>query len=231
MMKEMRMTIDTETVGGCSTPDGAYHYGATVHNLDGEIVAVANILVMEHFDKIRHDDYAKKNFHLYERMIASGTVTCVTTEAMAVDVLRQLARKYNVKYIQAYNSGFDFVKTECSALLDEFQFVDLYLMALQTITHQKKYAKFCNEHGLYSKSGKTCATSVEAVYASSPTIPILRKSILPLRMLWSRLRFLSTCARCTRSTPRTCTSMIARWASASPSERPCEVSARGAKKS
>lgn len=165
MMKEMRMTIDTETVGGCTTPDGAYHYGATVHNLDGKIVAVANILVMEHFDKIRDDDYAKKNFHLYERMIASGTVTCVTTEAMAVDVLRQLARKYNVKYIQAYNSGFDFVKTECSALLDEFQFVDLYLMALQTITHQKKYAKFCNEHGLYSKSGKTCATSVEAVYA------------------------------------------------------------------
>ena len=165
MMKEMRMTIDTETIGGCTTPNGAYHYGATVHNLDGNITAVANILVMEHFDKIRDDDYAKKNFHLYQEMIASGTVTCVATEGEAVEVLRQLARMYNVKYIQAYNSGFDFVKTECSALLDEFQFVDLYLMALQTITHQKKYAKFCNEHGLYSKSGNTCATSVEAVYA------------------------------------------------------------------
>lgn len=165
MMKEMRMTIDTETVGGCTNPEGAYHYGATVHSLDGDIVAVANILVMEHFDKIRNDDYAKKNFHLYQEMIATGTVTCVATEAEAVEVLRQLARMYNVKYIQAYNSGFDFVKTACADLLDEFQFVDLYLMALQTVTHLKKYAKFCNENGLYSKSGKTCATSVEAVYA------------------------------------------------------------------
>lgn len=93
------MTIDTETVGGCANPNGAYYYGATVHYLDGTIIAVANILVMEHFDKIRNDDYSKKNSHLYQKVFSNCTVTCVATEVEAIEILRQLARRYNVKYV------------------------------------------------------------------------------------------------------------------------------------
>ena len=65
----------------------------------------------------------------------------------------------------AYNSSFDFTKTVCRELLVDFEFIDIYLMALQTITHLKKYAKFCRENELYSRSGKTCSTSAESVYA------------------------------------------------------------------
>ena len=38
-------------------------------------------------------------------------------------------------------------------------------MALQTICHQKGYARFCRENGFKSRSGKSCATSAESVYA------------------------------------------------------------------
>lgn len=38
-------------------------------------------------------------------------------------------------------------------------------MALQTVTHLKKYAKFCRENEMYSRSGKTLSTSAETVYA------------------------------------------------------------------
>ena len=57
------------------------------------------------------------------------------------------------------------IMEKAAKLLDEFEFIDLYLMALQTITHLKGYAKFCTENHLLSKSGKSCATSAESVYA------------------------------------------------------------------
>ena len=70
----------------------------------------------------------------------------------------------NPRYM-AYNSCFDFIKTPFAALLDEFEFIDLYLMALQTITHQKGFDKFCHENNFVARSGRSCATGVEAVYA------------------------------------------------------------------
>ncbi len=65
----------------------------------------------------------------------------------------------------AYNTAFDFVKTACSALIENMEFIDIYLMAVQTITHLKKYAKFCIENGLKSNNGKSVSTSAESVYA------------------------------------------------------------------
>ena len=67
--------------------------------------------------------------------------------------------------MMAYNSAFDFGKTSCAKLIENREFIDIYLMALQTITHVKKYAKFCRENGLRASSGKSVATSAEAVFA------------------------------------------------------------------
>lgn len=164
-MKNMYMTIDTETVGGASTPTGAYNYGGVIHDKVGNIYATFSILVMEHYDEIAKDDYAKKTFPLYKARLDRGEITSVASEEDAIQVIRNLCQFYGVKYVMAYNSGFDFVKTKCKELLDEFEFIDIYLMALQTITHLKGYGKFCNEHEMYSKSGKTCSTTAEAVYA------------------------------------------------------------------
>lgn len=165
MRKTIYCTLDTETVGGASNPTGMYNLGCVIHDKDGNIFATTSILVMEHYDKIRNDDYAKKNFSIYEERLCRGEMTAIASEAQAVEVVRSLCKMYNVKYVMAYNSSFDFTKTVCRELLVDFEFIDIYLMALQTITHLKKYAKFCRENELYSRSGKTCSTSAESVYA------------------------------------------------------------------
>lgn len=165
MRKTIYCTLDTETVGGASNPTGIYNLGCVIHDKDGNIFATTSMLVMEHYDKIRNDNYAKKNFPIYEERLCRGEMTAIASEAQAVEVVRSLCKMYNVKYVMAYNSSFDFTKTVCRELLVDFEFIDIYLMALQTITHLKKYAKFCRENELYSRSGKTCSTSAESVYA------------------------------------------------------------------
>ena len=165
MNKNIYCTLDTETVGGACFGTGMYNLGIVIHDKDGNIYATTSLLVMEYFDLIRNDDYAKKNFHIYEERLRRGEMSAVATEAEAISIVRNLCRFYNVKYLMAYNSAFDFCKTCCADLLDEFEFIDLYLMALQTITHQKRFSKFCHEHDFRSNSGKSCGTSAEAVYA------------------------------------------------------------------
>ena len=107
-MKNIYCTLDTETVGGASAPTGMYNLGCTIHDRQGKIFATCSLLVMEHYDEIREDDYAKKNFHLYESRLASGEISAVATEEEALSVVRNLCHFYGVKYVMAYNSGFDF---------------------------------------------------------------------------------------------------------------------------
>ena len=144
MNKNIYCTLDTETVGGASNPTGMYNLGCTIHDKQGNIFATCSLLVMEHYDEIRNDDYAKKNFHLYESRLASGEISAVATEEEALSIVRNLCNFYGVKYVMAYNSGFDFCKTIC---------------------HKKSFANFCRENGMKSRSGKTCSTSAETVFA------------------------------------------------------------------
>ena len=165
MNKNIYCTLDTETVGGCTAPTGMYNLGAVIHDKQGNIFATCSMLAMEHYDEIAKDDYAKRNFPIYAERLARGEMTAVATEAEAVQMLSNLCHFYGVRYVMAYNSGFDFCKTSCKSMLDEFEFIDIYLMALQTITHKKGYRKFCLENGMKSGSGKSCATSAESVFA------------------------------------------------------------------
>lgn len=168
--KNIYCTLDTETVGGATKPTGMYNLGAVIHDKNGNIFATTSILVMEHYEDINKDEYSKKNFPLYEKWLMNGSISAVATEAEAVSIVRNLCRFYGVKYVMAYNSSFDFCKTVCRDLLDEFEFIDLWLMATQTITYQKGFDKFCHENGLRAKKdgkkvGTSCSTTVETVYA------------------------------------------------------------------
>lgn len=165
MRKTIYCTLDTETVGGAANPKGMYNLGCVIHDKDGNIFATASLLVMEHYNNIEKNSYAKKNFHIYEERLNNGTISAVATERDAVEIVRNLCKFYNVKYVQAYNSAFDFKKTICRELLNDFEFIDIYLMALQTITHLKSYRKFCVANGFKTNSGKTCSTTAESVYA------------------------------------------------------------------
>ena len=157
-------TIDTETVGGATTPTGTYNYGVVVHDRNGNIIATQNLLIAEHYEEIKNDDYAKKNFDLYNQYIQEGKISVIATEEEALLIIRKLLKMYNVKYIMAYNSGFDMTKTKISELLNEFEFIDIWLMALQTLTHYKKYKTFCNNFDLKNKKGN-CLTNAQTMYA------------------------------------------------------------------
>lgn len=165
MKKFTYCTIDTETVGGASCPNGTYNYGCVFHDNAGNIFATCSLLVMEHYEKIKNDDYAKKNFYLYEERLTKGEITAVATEDEAIEIIRNLCHFYGVKYVMAYNSAFDFCKTSCCFLLDEFEFIDIYLMTLEILTHQKGYSRFCHEHKLRNSTGKSCSTSAQTAYA------------------------------------------------------------------
>ena len=111
MNKTIYATLDTETVGGIDTPKGFYNVGVVIHDREGNIFATTSLLVMEFYEEIKNDDYAKKNFHLYAERLARGEISAVATEAEALNIVRNLLRFYNVKYICAYNSAFDLCKT------------------------------------------------------------------------------------------------------------------------
>lgn len=164
-MKNIYCTLDTETFGGASFPKGIYHLAGIIHDRQGNILATFNYLIAEHYDEINKNEYAKRNFQKYQELIADGVVTMIPTEDLAVEMVNAICDFYGVRYMMAFNSAFDFVKTACYSLIENREFIDIYLMSLQTITHLKKYATFCRENGFRSRSGKNVATSAESIYA------------------------------------------------------------------
>lgn len=161
----MYCTLDTETFGGACNPKGAYHIAGIIHDGDGTQAAQFNLVVAEHYNQIQLDSYAKKNALKYREMCENGIVTTMPTEDAAIAYAKGLLDAYNVKYVMAYNSNFDFGRTKCRELLEGREYIDIWLMALQTLTIRKKYADFCRKHGFRSSTGKTCSTSAETVYA------------------------------------------------------------------
>ena len=164
-MKNIYCTLDTETFGGAAFPKGIYHLAGIIHDRQGNILATFNYLIAEHYEEINKDEYAKRNFQKYQELIADGVVTMIPTEDLAVEMVNAICDFYGVRYMMAFNSAFDFVKTACYSLIENREFIDIYLMSLQTITHLKKYATFCRENGFRSRSGKNVATSAESIYA------------------------------------------------------------------
>lgn len=164
-MKNIYCTLDTETFGGATNPKGIYHLGGIIHDRQGKILATFNYLIEEHYEEIEKDSYAKNNFHKYLDMITNGAITGIATEEEAVKAVDNLCNFYNVRYMMAFNSGFDFNKTACRQLIEKREFIDIWLMAVQTLTKIKRYAKFCRQYNLKARSGKSVATTAESFYA------------------------------------------------------------------
>lgn len=160
-------TLDTETWGGASRPKGVYNCAGQIHNRKGDVIACFNYLIAEYFDVIQKDDYAKKNFHKYRQMIDEGSITLVASEDEMIQAVENVLSFYGVDYVMAYNSAFDFGKTKCRELLNGREFIDIYLMAVQTLAQYKKYSNFCIENNLKSKSSKrkSVSTTAETMYA------------------------------------------------------------------
>lgn len=168
-MKNIYCTLDTETLGGASSKKDEivpiYHLGGIIHDRMGNVIASFNYLIMENFENIRNSYYGKGKVNEYLNMIDNGIATAVSTEVEAIEAVNNLLNFYNVKYLMAFNSGFDFGKTNCKTLIEEREFIDIWLMTIQTLTHRKKYATFCRENGFKSGSKRSVSTTAETVYA------------------------------------------------------------------
>ena len=161
---KMYCTLDTETVGGINNPLGFYHLGGIIHNRNGEIVGCFNYIIAEMLDQIIFDEYAKSNIDLYTEMLENGEATLIDTQENAIAMVNAICEYYNVNTMMAFNSGFDFCKTKCGELLEGREFIDLWLMALETICQKASYKKFCVENGKYNNKGN-CRTNAETVFA------------------------------------------------------------------
>lgn len=169
-MKNIYCTLDTETVGGATSPKGFYHLGGIIHDRNGNVYGCFNYIIAEMLDEIEFDDYAKKNIDLYREMLATGSATLIDTQENAVAMVNALCEYYDVNTMMAFNSGFDYVKTQCKDLLNGREFIDLWLMALETICQKAGYKKFCADTKRYNKKGN-CRTNAETVYAYLTNTP------------------------------------------------------------
>jgi hypothetical protein len=160
----MYCTLDTETVGGATNPLGFYHLGGIIHDRKGNIKGCFNYIVADMLPYVLEDDYAKKNIALYCQMVEEGTATIIDTQENAVAMVNAILEYFDVNTVMAFNSGFDFVKTSCRDLLEDREFIDLWLMALETICQKASYKKFCAESGRYNNKGN-CKTNAETVFA------------------------------------------------------------------
>lgn len=165
MRKNIYCTLDTETVGGASSPKGFYHLGGIIHDRQGNVMGCFNYIVADMLNEIEFDDYAKNNIDLYTDMLENGTATLIDTQEHAVQMVNAICEYYGVNHMCAFNSGFDFVKTMCADLLADREFIDLWLMALETICTKASYRKFCAESGRYNKRNGNCKTNAETVFA------------------------------------------------------------------
>ena len=203
-MKKMYCTLDTETFGGAATPTGIYHLGGLIHDRQGEPICGFNYIIAEHYNQIALDDYAKKNASLYDEMVRTGVATMIPTEDEAIKAINSLCNAYGVTTMTAFNSGFDFCKTKCRELLDGREFIDLYLMACETLAIRKKYATFCRENGFKSKSGKSVATSAESFYAYLMGMPDYEEEHTALEDAKIEMEIFKACMRSHKSfTPNT----------------------------
>jgi hypothetical protein len=164
MNKKIYCTLDTETVGGINKPKGFYHIGGIIHDRQGNIIGCFNYVVAEMLPYVLTDDYAKNNIDLYYDMLENGTATIIDTQENAIAMVGAICDYYNVGTMMAFNSGFDYVKTMCRELIVDREFIDLWLMALETICQKASFKKFCADNGKY-KPNKNCLTNAETVFA------------------------------------------------------------------
>lgn len=167
MNKTIYCTLDTETVGGAYGGNDIYNLSGIIHDRDGKYLATFNFIIAENFNRIDEAFYGKKTFHRYGEMMGKGEITVIPTEAQAIEIVNNLLDFYNVRYVMAFNTAFDYTKTACSRLLEGREFIDIQLMAMQIFGGRKSYSNFCHANNFRSNKGRgnKCASSAEAYYA------------------------------------------------------------------
>lgn len=167
------ITVDTETANtsfnGKVDPSCGlvYDIGWAVHANDGAPLVTRSYVVKDVFygmKDVMHTAYYAEKIPMYLTDIAQGKRK-VATWADIYTQFRQDCKNYNISAIIAYNARFDYTVLNATTRYitkSAFRYFspygvewwDSYKMAMDSISKQKKYRKFCFENGYITKHKK-----------------------------------------------------------------------------
>lgn len=174
-----RVILDCETLGDVNDHSTLkiYDLGYQIVDGKGNVVVARRYVVDDVYygmrDEMKTAYYAKK-LPAYNQAIANGTLE-VRKWLNIVEEFAELCKAYKVKYVYAYNAGFDRDATNNTTRVLSNGFKKYFTpygvkwrciqaMAGETLCNSKNYFKFAYENGFTSPSGNV-RTTAEAVYA------------------------------------------------------------------
>lgn len=175
-MKNLYLTLDTETCGSLGSPL-VYDFGFAIHDNEGKIYERRSYVVREIFYgewKLMRTAYYAEKIPMYRMGIKQGMWIAKSFWTIRKEVF-ELMKKYKIKAVLAYNAGFD-----CRALNSTLNFLskfeeeqtffsektivwDTWGMACQTILLQKTFFKVAYSNEWVSECGNV-RTSAEIAY-------------------------------------------------------------------
>lgn len=177
MKKLLGILIDTETANSLFDPL-MYDFALAVIDLYGNILFKVRIIISDVFygeaDLMKSAYYASK-LPQYHEAIANGDVLVMNIWE-ARQYVHDLCKEYGISFICAHNARFDYrstartmryvTKSRCRYFFPKnLEWWDTMKMAKSTLCKQKKYRKFCEEHGYtYGKNNQFVRATAEILY-------------------------------------------------------------------
>lgn len=171
MRKIFGMLIDTETCNNMDFPL-LYDFAVAIIDIHRHIYAKYRIILRDVFygeSTLMRSAYYASKLPQYNEAIANGEVLVMDIWELK-KFLRELAAKYNCKFVAAHNARFDYKSTTTTMryvtksyarylLPKGLEWWDTQKMAESTICKQKRYIKWCNENGYICKNGQVRRTA------------------------------------------------------------------------
>lgn len=171
------LTVDVETAGSIGSPL-VYDIGYVITDKRGKIYEERSFIIKEIFENkaLMSSAYYSEKVPMYIEDIKNGSRTVIPFMEMRKDFL-ELAEKYNVKVLSAYNLAFDnkalkntmlyITQDEKAKFLNEhfinIEMLCIWCLACETLYTQKIFSTLAVKNGWVSKAGNY-KTSAEIGY-------------------------------------------------------------------
>lgn len=193
-VKSNVLVIDNETINDITKNEKNYPYDISIMVLDkdNKILFKCTLVISNIFEddlKMSSAFYGNKR-PFYNDMLDLLSDTKDTNKKYfkevsidyAITFIERLIKKYNCKYMYAFNVGFDFksimylheLGRKKSKSFHKLTLIDIRLMFLQMLIDfpkfKEKYFKFCIKYGFYTEKGfiKTDVETIIKFYKNNP---------------------------------------------------------------
>lgn len=218
MKKNIYAIIDTETAGNFEVPR-IYDIGVLICDKQGTTIFARQWIIKEVFGNKRkmNSAYYAEKIPLYEMMLETEPYLLSTFKDMKAE-LNQILQAYEVNYLVGYNLQFDLGALKytnykydypkhgwelCKIFNKEYQYIDLWGFACQTLGNQKAYKKFVDTHGLLTEKGNR-KSSAEVMFAYISNNPTFVENHISLDDCYIEKDIMVKCFQQKKKIPRNC---------------------------